>query len=60
LRLPAVSERPNHMAVTGLLFLISGFLTFSNTLVIHAIRLRAKPRLLSAEESLPEWQKMAS
>jgi hypothetical protein len=60
LRLPAVSGRPNHMAVTGLLLLISGFLTFSNTLVIHAIRMRAKPRLLSAEESLPECHKIAS
>ena len=60
LRLPAVSGRPNHLAIAGLLLSISGFLTFSNTLVIHAIGLRAKPRLLSAEESLPECRKIAS
>lgn len=40
----------NHLAATGLLFLIFGFLTFCNTLVLHAVKLRVKPRLLAAEE----------
>jgi glycosyltransferase involved in cell wall biosynthesis len=52
LRLPyGVSGLANHMAATGLLLLIFGFLTFSNTLVLHAVRLRVRPRLLRPEES---------
>jgi len=52
LRLPhGVSVLPNHLAVTGLLLLIFGFLTFCNTLVLHAVKLRVKPRLLRPQES---------
>jgi len=40
----------NHLAANGLLLIIFGFLTFCNTLVLHAVKLRIKPRLLTAEE----------
>ena len=40
--LPDTLEPANHMAVTGLLFIIAGFLTFSSTLAIHAAALRTK------------------
>jgi hypothetical protein len=49
LRLEGIGVR-NHLAATGLLLLIFGFLTFSNTLVLHAVKLRIKPRLLTAEQ----------
>lgn len=52
LRLPyGVSVWPNHLAATGMLVLIFGFLTFCNTLVLHAVRLRVKPRLSPQELS---------
>jgi hypothetical protein len=35
-------DKPNYMAVIGLLFLISSFMTFSATLVLHAAAIRAK------------------
>jgi glycosyltransferase involved in cell wall biosynthesis len=51
LRLPhGIGVLPNHLAATGLLFLIFGFLTFCNTLVLHAVYLRVKPRLFSKIE----------
>jgi hypothetical protein len=42
LSLPGPIGQPNHMAVIGLLFLISSFMTFSATLVLHAAALRTK------------------
>jgi glycosyltransferase involved in cell wall biosynthesis len=42
LSLPDMIGKPNYMAVIGLLFLISSFMTFSSTLVLHAAALRAK------------------
>jgi hypothetical protein len=52
LRLPhGISVLPNHLAATGLLLLIFGFLTFCNTLVLHAVNLRVKPRLLGKIEN---------
>jgi glycosyltransferase involved in cell wall biosynthesis len=42
LSLPDMLDKPNYMAVIGLLFLISSFMTFSATLVLHAAALRAK------------------
>jgi glycosyltransferase involved in cell wall biosynthesis len=54
LRLPrGISVWPNHLAATGLLLVIFGFLTFCNTLVLHAVKLRVKPRLLTYEEQTP-------
>ena len=54
LRLPrGISVWPNHLAATGLLLVIFGFLTFCNTLVLHAVKLRVKPRLLVYEEQTP-------
>jgi glycosyltransferase involved in cell wall biosynthesis len=50
LRLPAASGVTNHMAITGLLLAISGFLTFCNTLALHAVRMRVRPRLLIRSE----------
>jgi hypothetical protein len=43
LRLPAVATA-NRLSVTGLFLLIAAFLTFSNTLVVHASAMRARPR----------------
>ena len=60
LRLPAESGLPNHLAITGLLLAIAGFLTFSNTLVLHAVKLRVKPPLLSRQEGAPLVCKIAS
>ncbi len=37
--LPGNPGPENHMAVTGLLFLIAGFMIFSSTLIIHAVSL---------------------
>lgn len=37
--------RMSHVAVTGLLLILVGFLTFTFTLVLHALRRRALPRL---------------
>lgn len=52
LRLPhGISVLPNHLAATGLLLVIFGFLTFSNTLALHAVKLRVKPRLIAPEET---------
>lgn len=52
LRLPrGVSVLPSHLAAMGLLVVIFGFLTFCNTLVLHAVGLCVKPRLLSPQES---------
>jgi glycosyltransferase involved in cell wall biosynthesis len=42
LSLPDMLGKPNYMAVIGLLFLISSFMTFSSTLVLHAAAIRAK------------------
>ncbi|HEY1945465.1 MAG TPA: glycosyltransferase family 2 protein [Bryobacteraceae bacterium] len=42
LSLPDMLDKPNYMAVIGLLFLISSFMTFSATLVLHAAAIRAK------------------
>ena len=51
MRLPhGISVLPNHLAATGLLLVIFGFLTFCNTLLLHAVKLRLKPRLLISEE----------
>ncbi len=60
LRLPWVSGIPNHMAATGLMLAISGFLTFCNTLVLHAVKLRVKPRLLTRHQDSPSVCKIAS
>lgn len=49
LRLEGIGAR-NHLAANGLLLLIFGFLTFSNTLVLHTVKMRIKPRLLTAEQ----------
>ena len=38
----------SHMAVTGLLLVIMGFLTFNTTLVIHVIELQRKRRTHSS------------
>ena len=35
--------RPNHLAILGLLFLISGFANFIFTLVLHAATLSLRP-----------------
>jgi hypothetical protein len=43
LRLPAIATA-NRLSVTGLFLLIAAFLTFSNTLVVHASAMRARPR----------------
>ena len=43
LRLPAISTA-SRLSVTGLFLLIAAFLTFSNTLVVHASAMRARPR----------------
>jgi glycosyltransferase involved in cell wall biosynthesis len=51
LRLSLITGIPNHLAANGLLLLIFGFLTFCNTLVLHTVKLRIRPRLLTAEES---------
>ena len=52
LRLPyGISVLPNHLAATGLLLVIFGFLTFCNTLVLHAVKSRMKPRLFQSEEN---------
>ena len=52
LRLPhGISVLPNHLAATGLLLVVFGFLTFCNTLVLHAVKLRVKPRLFASEEN---------
>jgi glycosyltransferase involved in cell wall biosynthesis len=40
LRLPPVHQTVNHMAVTGLLFMIMGFTTFVFTLLLHATGVR--------------------
>jgi glycosyltransferase involved in cell wall biosynthesis len=40
--LPAEPGPPNHMAVTGLMFMISGFMTFTSTLALHAAALRLR------------------
>jgi len=37
LRLPEHNDAASHLAVTGLLLVISAFLTFSSTLVMHAV-----------------------
>ena len=51
LRLPrGISVVPNHLAATGLLLVIFGFLTFCNTLVLHAVKLRLQPRLFTSEK----------
>ena len=42
LRLPVVTDRNQHLAVTGLLLIIASFLTFSSTLVVHAAAMRAR------------------
>lgn len=44
LTLPLANGRNTHMALTGLLLLICGFLVFTNTLVIHAAGLRVRAR----------------
>jgi glycosyltransferase involved in cell wall biosynthesis len=44
LRLSVELGALSHMAVTGLLMFISSFLTFSSTLVIHAVQLRRNRR----------------
>ena len=43
LRLPEVGTA-HHLAVTGLFFLITGFLTFATTLVVNASTMRLRPR----------------
>jgi hypothetical protein len=45
LRLPEVTNRNQHLAITGLLLVIASFLTFSSTLVVHAAAMRARARL---------------
>ncbi|HMF78684.1 MAG TPA: glycosyltransferase family 2 protein [Bryobacteraceae bacterium] len=42
LALPDTIGKANHEAVIGLLFLISSFMTFSSTLVLHAASLRGR------------------
>ncbi len=37
-------DTASHLAVTGLFFLVAGFLTFSTTLVLHAAAMRGRPR----------------
>jgi hypothetical protein len=44
LKLPVVTDRNQHLAVTGLLLVIASLLTFSSTLVLHAAAMRARPR----------------
>jgi glycosyltransferase involved in cell wall biosynthesis len=44
--------RAGHAAVTGLLLLIFGFMTFTFTLVLHAAALRARKRATSLPSSL--------
>lgn len=51
LTLSLITGIRNHLAANGLLLLIFGFLTFCNTLVLHTVKLRVRPRLLAAEES---------
>lgn len=48
LTLPASTNPNAHLALTGLLLLICGFLVFTNTLVIHAASLRVRARLHQA------------
>jgi glycosyltransferase involved in cell wall biosynthesis len=45
LRLPEVTNRNQHLAITGLLLIIASFLTFGSTLVVHAAAMRARARL---------------
>ncbi len=42
LRLSGDVGRASHMAVTGLLFVVVGFLTFNSTLVLHAIEMQRR------------------
>jgi hypothetical protein len=49
LRLPVVSNRSQHLAITGLLLVIASFLTFSSALVVHAPAMRARPRLTTTD-----------
>jgi len=51
-RLPAVNGLRNHLAVTGLMLLIFGFLTFCNTLVLHAVNLRTKLPVLTQDPKI--------
>ena len=51
-RLPAVNGLQNHLAVTGLMLLIFGFLTFCNTLVLHAVNLRTKLTVPTQEQKI--------
>lgn len=44
LRLPGDVQRPSHMAVTGLLFVIAGFMNFTFTLALHAAAANVKRR----------------
>lgn len=53
LKLPVLSGPVNHLAITGLLLLIFGFLTFCNTLVLHAVNLRVKLRRISGQTKEP-------
>jgi hypothetical protein len=46
LHLPQTSDARSHMAVGGLLMLLSSFIIFSSTLVIHAAGFRVKRRML--------------
>jgi glycosyltransferase involved in cell wall biosynthesis len=45
LTLPLVTSPNTHLALTGLLLLICGFLIFTNALVIHAAGMRVRARL---------------
>jgi len=42
-------EPDGHMAVLGILLAVSGFLLFGNTLVLHAVLMRIRPRNYMAE-----------
>ena len=42
-------EPDGHMAVLGILLAVSGFLLFGNTLVLHAVLMRVRPRNYVAE-----------
>jgi hypothetical protein len=42
LRLPGTAFPENHLAVTGLLFLVGGFMNFTFTLVLHAAAANVK------------------
>ena len=42
-------EPDGHMAVLGILLAVAGFLLFGNTLVLHAVLMRVRPRNYTAE-----------